>query len=48
MSKIKTFLTDSQAGYVLSMILKFGVNLSLNVLIKRFLYKIIRSVLEAF
>ena len=35
MSKIKTLLADSQPGYVL----KILVNLSLNVLIKRFVYK---------
>ena len=34
MSKIKTFLTDSQPGYVLNMFYKILVNLSLNVLIK--------------
>ena len=39
MSKIKTFLTDSQLGYVLSMLLKIWVNLSLNVLIKKVLIK---------
>ena len=39
MSKIKTFLTDSQPGYVLSMIYKILVDLSQNVLIKRFLKK---------
>ena len=39
MSKIKTFLTDSQPGYVLSMLLKFLFNLSLNVLIKKVLTK---------
>ena len=35
MSKIKTFLTDSQPGYVL----KISVNLSLNVLIRKVLTK---------
>ena len=35
MSKIKTFLTDSQPGYVL----KILVNLSLNILIKKVLIK---------
>ena len=40
MSKIKTFLTDSQPGYVLSTyVLKILVNLSLNVLIKKVLIK---------
>ena len=39
MSKIKTFLTDSQPGYVLTMFFKFWLNLSLNVLIKKVLTK---------
>ena len=35
----KDFLTDSQPGYVLSMFLESGQNLSFNVLIKKVLIK---------
>jgi len=35
MSKIKTFLTDRQSGYVLSLFLKIVVNFSLKVLIRK-------------
>ena len=37
MRKIKTFLTDSQSGYVLSIFLSL-VNLDLNVVIKKGVY----------
>ena len=38
-NKLKLFLTDSQPGYVLSMFLKFLVNLSMNVPIKKVLWR---------
>lgn len=38
-TKIKTFLTDSQPGHVLSMLVKILVCLSLNVFIKKILIR---------